>query len=97
LAQIHRPKNNPRNADSSSLYRKIFLVDYLEKGETIMASFQKESSSRQCCPHNMKIMHQTLADLHFEALKHPASSFDLAPSHYYLFHNLNKHIKGREF
>jgi hypothetical protein len=42
-------------------------------------------------------MHQKLTDLHFEALKHPAYSPDLAPSDYYLFPNLKKHLKGRKF
>jgi histone-lysine N-methyltransferase SETMAR len=35
--------------------------------------------------------------LHFEVLKHPAYSPDLAPSNYYLFPNLKKHLKGRKF
>jgi hypothetical protein len=30
-------------------------------------------------------------------MKYPACSFYLAPSEYYLFPNLKKHIKGREF
>jgi hypothetical protein len=38
-----------------------------------------------------------LADLHFEVLKHPAYSPDLAPSDYYLFPNLKKYLKGRQF
>jgi histone-lysine N-methyltransferase SETMAR len=38
-----------------------------------------------------------LADLHFEVLKHPAYSPDLAPSDYYLYPNLKKHLKGRKF
>jgi hypothetical protein len=36
-------------------------------------------------PHKAAIMHQKLADLHFEVLKHLAYSSDLAPSDYYLF------------
>jgi histone-lysine N-methyltransferase SETMAR len=43
------------------------------------------------------ITHQKLADLHSEVLKHPAYSPDLAPSDYYLFPNLKKHLKGRKF
>jgi hypothetical protein len=38
-----------------------------------------------------------LADLHFEVLKHPAHSTRLASSDYYLFPNLKKHLKGRNF
>jgi hypothetical protein len=41
--------------------------------------------------HKAAIMHPELADLHFEVLKHPAYSPDLAPSNYYLFPNLKKH------
>jgi hypothetical protein len=42
-------------------------------------------------------MHQKLADLHSDVLKHPAYSPDLAPSDCCLFPNLKKHIKGRKF
>jgi histone-lysine N-methyltransferase SETMAR len=43
------------------------------------------------------ITHQKLADLHFEFLKRPAYSPDLAPSDYYLFPNLKKHFRRRKF
>jgi hypothetical protein len=43
--------------------------------------------------HKAAIMHQKLADLHFEVLKHPAYSPDLSPSDCYRFPNL----KGRKF
>jgi hypothetical protein len=39
-------------------------------------------------PHKAAITHQKLADHHFEVLKHPAYSPDLASSDYYLFPNL---------
>jgi hypothetical protein len=42
-------------------------------------------------------MHQKLADLHSEVLKHPAYSPDLVPSDYYFFPNLKKHLYGRKF
>jgi histone-lysine N-methyltransferase SETMAR len=45
----------------------------------------------------VSVTYQKLADLHFEVLKHPAYSPDLAPSDYYLFLNLKKHLKGRKF
>jgi histone-lysine N-methyltransferase SETMAR len=48
-------------------------------------------------PHKTAITHQKLADLHFEILKHPAYSPDLAPSDYYLFPNLKERLKGRKF
>jgi histone-lysine N-methyltransferase SETMAR len=38
-----------------------------------------------------------LADLQLEVLKHPAYSPGLAPSEYYLFPNLKKHLKGTKF
>jgi histone-lysine N-methyltransferase SETMAR len=47
--------------------------------------------------HKAAITHQKLADHHFEVLKHPAYSPDLAHSDYYLFPNLKKHLKGRKF
>jgi histone-lysine N-methyltransferase SETMAR len=48
-------------------------------------------------PHKAAITHHKLADLHFEILKHPTYSPDLAPSDYYLFPNLKKHLDGRKF
>jgi hypothetical protein len=47
--------------------------------------------------HEVTITHQKLADIHFEVLKHPAYSPDLASSDCYLFPNLKKHLKGRKF
>jgi hypothetical protein len=44
-------------------------------------------------PLKAAIMHQKWADLHFEVLKHPAYSPDLAPLIYHLFLNL----KARKF
>jgi hypothetical protein len=42
-------------------------------------------------------MHQNLADLYSEVLKHPANSPDLALSDYCLFPNLKEYLKGRKF
>jgi histone-lysine N-methyltransferase SETMAR len=47
-------------------------------------------------PHKAAITHQKLAYLHFEVLKHPTYSPDLAASDYCHFSNLKKHIKGRK-
>jgi histone-lysine N-methyltransferase SETMAR len=52
---------------------------------------------QNAAPHKAAIMHQKLADLHFEVPKHPAYSPDLAPSDYCLFPSLKKHLKGRKF
>jgi histone-lysine N-methyltransferase SETMAR len=48
-------------------------------------------------PHKAAIIYLKLADVHFEVLKHPAYSPDLAPSDYCLFPNLKKRLKGRKF
>jgi histone-lysine N-methyltransferase SETMAR len=48
-------------------------------------------------PHKEVIMHKKLAVLHSEVLKTPAFSPYLAPSDYYIFPNLKKHLKGRKF
>jgi hypothetical protein len=48
-------------------------------------------------PHKEAIMHQTLADLHFEVLNHPAYSPDSELSDYYLFPNLKNNLRGRKF
>jgi histone-lysine N-methyltransferase SETMAR len=44
-------------------------------------------------PHKVDLMHQKMADLHFEVLKHPAYSPDLAPLDYCLSPNLKKHFE----
>jgi histone-lysine N-methyltransferase SETMAR len=48
-------------------------------------------------PHKATSTQQKLADLHFEVLKHPSYSLELAPSDYYLFPDLKKHFNGRKF
>jgi histone-lysine N-methyltransferase SETMAR len=48
-------------------------------------------------PHKVAIICQKSADLHFEVRKHPPYSPDWAPSDYYLFPNLKKRLKGRNF
>jgi hypothetical protein len=48
-------------------------------------------------PRMAAITHQKLSDLHSELLKHPVYSPELAPLDYYLFPNLKKHLKGRNF
>jgi histone-lysine N-methyltransferase SETMAR len=40
------------------------------------------------------LTHWKLAELHFEVLKHPAYSPDLAPSGYHLLPNVKYHLKG---
>jgi BarA-like signal transduction histidine kinase len=47
--------------------------------------------------HAAAITQQKLDDLHFEVLKQPAYLSDLGPSHYHLFPNLKKHLKGMKF
>jgi hypothetical protein len=47
--------------------------------------------------HKAGINHQKLQIFILEFMKDPACSPDLAPSEYYLFHNLKKHINGRNF
>jgi histone-lysine N-methyltransferase SETMAR len=57
----------------------------------------RQAFKRNAAPHKAAITHQKLADCHFEVLKHPAYSPDLAPSDYCLFPNVKKHLKGRTF
>jgi hypothetical protein len=46
----------------------------------IKANFLQDNAADNAAPHKVAIMHQELADLHFEVLKHPAYLPDLAPS-----------------
>jgi histone-lysine N-methyltransferase SETMAR len=48
-------------------------------------------------PHKAAIIQRKLAGLHFEVLTLPAYSPDLAPSEYYLFPNLKKHLREESF
>ena len=45
--------------------------------------------------HNAGETMTKLTSLGFQAMPHPPYSPNLAPSDYYLFHKLNKHLKGR--
>jgi histone-lysine N-methyltransferase SETMAR len=51
----------------------------------------------KAAPHKEAIMQKKLEDIHFEFIKTPAYSPDLAPYDYYIFPNLKKHLKGRKF
>ena len=48
-------------------------------------------------PHVAIKTHNTILDLGWDVLPHPAYSPDLAPSDYYLFRSLAHHLKNQEF
>jgi hypothetical protein len=62
------------------MYVGVLISLWLSKGILFLQD--------NAAPHKAAITHQKLADFHFEVLKHPAYSPDLAPSDYYLFPNL---------
>jgi histone-lysine N-methyltransferase SETMAR len=79
----------------------VALLDKLElqpisKHRGRWVSFRKGILFLQdnAAPHKAAITHHKFAELNFEVLKHPAYSPDFAPSDYYLFPNLKKHLKG---
>ena len=47
--------------------------------------------------HKAKVAHDALHACGFEELRHPPYSPDLAPSDYYLFRHLKKHLRGTRF
>ena len=47
--------------------------------------------------HKAKVAQAAIRDCGFEELNHPAYSPDLAPSDYYLFRNLKKHLRGERY
>jgi histone-lysine N-methyltransferase SETMAR len=49
------------------------------------------------CPHSSAHTVDTLQKLHFEVLKHPPYSPDLAPSNFHLFGPLKAALRGRRF
>jgi hypothetical protein len=77
-----RPLSRP--ARSPSLYRLryvgVLISLWLSKGILFLLD--------SAAPHKAAITHQILADLHFEVLKHPTYSPNMAPSDYCLFPNL---------
>jgi hypothetical protein len=54
-------------------------------------------SSRQCCSSQGGQYTPEIGRFSILSLKRPAYSPDLAPSSFYLFPNLKKHLKGRKF
>ena len=48
-------------------------------------------------PHKAAVTMATIRDCGFEIVPHPPYSPDLAPSDYYLFPNLKKHIGGQRY
>lgn len=47
--------------------------------------------------HKSRVAQAAIRECGFEELNHPAYSPDLAPSDYYLFPNLKKHLKGKRY
>jgi hypothetical protein len=58
---------------------------YINADKSLAFEMNPVSSKDNASPHKAATTHQKLADLHFEVLKHPTYSSDLAPSGYYLF------------
>jgi histone-lysine N-methyltransferase SETMAR len=76
------------------------LLDKTEAGACLQMAGQAVTRSvvfqDNAFSHTAVITQQKLADLHFEVLKHPAYSPDLAASNYHLFLNLKKTSDGNE-
>ena len=47
--------------------------------------------------HMARVAQAVVKDIGFEHLSHAPYSLDLAPSDFYLFHYLNKHLRGTRF
>ena len=47
--------------------------------------------------HKSRLAQATIRDCKLEELNHPPYSPDIAPSDYYLFSNLKRHLRGRIF
>jgi hypothetical protein len=67
-------------ADGVYKYVRVLISLWLSKGILFLQDNPVANKAT--------LKHQKLADLHFEFLKHPAYSPELAPSDYYLFPNL---------
>jgi histone-lysine N-methyltransferase SETMAR len=66
--------------------------------QTSRQSFERNLlSSRQCCSSQGGHYAPEIGKYSLEVQKHPTYSPNLAPSDYYLFPNLKKHLRGRKF
>jgi histone-lysine N-methyltransferase SETMAR len=83
------------------------LVDFLEKGETIIAArYVREKRPKKktvilqhdnARPHTARLTLQTIQKDGWEPLSHPPCSTDLTPSDYHLFGPLKYHLRGHHY
>ena len=65
-------------------------MEFLKQGHMVNSILQHDNAR----PHTSRQTQDSLAQLKLTALPHPAYSPDLAPSDYFLFLQLKKHLKG---
>ena len=77
---------------------------YISTLRTLKARLRRVRNGRDsilehdnACPHTSRQTQDALAQLKLPALPHPAYSPDLAPSDYFLFLQLKKHLKGNHY
>lgn len=92
---VYYLKKSTTVTESSSVLDKVkqVLVPKWWRNLSKWVLFVPDTTSR----HTLAIRQQKLADLHFEVLKHPACSADLAIYDYHLSPNLKKHLKWMQF
>jgi hypothetical protein len=79
----------PRSyCDQHQLKLRVHILLYVWVLTSLWLSKEILFLQENAAPHKAVITHHKLTDLHFEVLKHPAYSLDLAPSDYYLCPNL---------
>ena len=77
---------------------------YISTLRTLKARLRRVRSGRDpilqhdnACPHTSRQTQDAVAQLKLPALPNPAYSPDLAPSDYFLFLQLKKHLKGNHY
>ena len=83
----------------------VTAVVYAARLQKLAGVIQKERPKRDkvlllhdnARPHVAKMTRQTISELDWEVLPHPAYSPDLAPSDYHLFRALKNHLRDKAF
>ena len=82
----------------------VNFENYISTLKTFKVSLRRVRSGRDpilqhdnARPHTSRQTQDALAQLKLPALPHPAYSPDLAPSDYFLFLQLKKHLKGNHY
>uniref|UniRef100_A0A3Q0T9I4 Mos1 transposase HTH domain-containing protein n=1 Tax=Amphilophus citrinellus TaxID=61819 RepID=A0A3Q0T9I4_AMPCI len=77
--------------------KSIVFINYLQKGHTINGEYSRGLFHQDDAPaHKSAVAMAAVRDCGFELVDQPPCSPDLAPSDYFLFPNMKKHLAGKQ-